>query len=213
MIVWVSAGVADWLTATVVPWWATVLLPILTLIVSQCFSNAAAEKQRKAETTDRDLERTHNLSLTETQLQAERTRASEERSDAAERARKAHIVEVFSSALDAIALLRADLARSATEEPLLEERDGVMVQVAEIEQRPLDAAAVTAFIASVGKVRLYVGDELGVDDVATSVLEYLMGWPNMFPDSRPAEASSLDASLRDLAIGISEIYRVRAGLT
>lgn len=99
----------DFFTNSTAPWWATVALPIVTLLVGQTFTSRTAREQRKDEIqAAADLRRDEAASLA-----AERDREyaaiEADRRAAVEEAKEARFNGIFNSAMDAIHALQAEL--------------------------------------------------------------------------------------------------------
>ena len=160
----------DFFTNSTAPWWATVALPIVTLLVGQHVTSIAAREQRQAE-----IEAAKDLRKDEADSRAaerdhDRATAEANRRAAASAAEEARFNGVFDAAQYAIHALQAELAAFAG-------------------TSQLDDDALRRFAVAVGHLRIHVLQEQKLNyqrPLATSTVD----------DLNPAWAIQLVVQLR-----------------
>lgn len=200
----------DWLTATTIPWWGTVLPPIVTFWLGHYMSNRSAKEQREADAKDREKERASNFNTIKEQLRSERAGEEAARRDEAERARKDRIAADFDAALTGISALQTAFIKSAVTPRPVEDEDGTPTGALKDVAEPVPAEAVLAFTAGMNRLRLHVGDK---DIMPSDLLHRIHIQIEMWPAGGPwRRVDELMEELSALSDRITSIFRVRHGL-
>lgn len=103
----------EFFTNSTAPWWATVALPIVTLLVGQRFTSKAARDQRNDEIRAAADLRRDEAANKATEREHERAAAEAARQAAADEAKEARFNAIFDNAMDGIHALQAELASYA----------------------------------------------------------------------------------------------------
>lgn len=190
----------EFFTNSTAPWWSTVALPVVTLLVGQHFTSKAAREQRKDEIQAAKDLRDEEADSRAAERDRERAIAEADRQSAARAAEEARFNGVFDAAMDAIHALQAELGAFAGTNKL---NDDVLRK----------------FAVAVGHLRIHVLQEQKLDyhaALTTSTLDDLNpGWAiesvvKLRAEGTYAEERSITAIVERLSELADGVYELRA---
>lgn len=186
-------AVGNFLASDTAPWWAVLGAPLLTFWLGQRTSAQATREQREADADQRQADR---------EAEAQRAREAREAEDAANAAEARG--SAFVAALDAIASLRAELAKSSIE--VWGDPDDHGTRLGRfIPENAVSPDVLRQFAASMNRLRIYT--DSAVLDRAEVLVQGVTEYMATYADNHPGgEYRPLMADLADLSEIIGHVF-------